>query len=97
MVDRDLRERKLLALMVNDLEAASLGGQEMEQVVEEVGALSDEELDRTLTDRLDLPHPVDDEVLERALGRIEEPETLTEDVGRAPNLSHEARPEEREA
>lgn len=94
-MDRAYRERKLVALVINDLEAASLGGREMERVRGEVGALPDEELDRTLAERLDLPYPVDDEVLGRALSRVEEPETLAEDVGRAPDLSHEARPEER--
>jgi hypothetical protein len=93
MADRRTKERKLVALMVNDLGAENVTGME-----EEVHALSDEELDRTLAGRLDLPYPVDEEVLDRALVRVEEPEELSERGGftGAPDMSHGPRPEERE-
>jgi hypothetical protein len=93
MADRRTKERKLVALMVNDLGAENVTGME-----EEVHALSDEELDRTLAGRLDLPDPVDEEVLDRALVRVEEPEELSERGGftGAPDMSHGPRPEERE-
>lgn len=95
-MDRATRERKMLALMVNDLGIADTDEQEMSKMSEEIGALPDEELDRTLAERLDLPYPVDDEVLERALNRVEEPERLSEGYTGAPDMSHEGRPEERE-
>jgi hypothetical protein len=38
----------------------------MTEVAEEVRALPEEELDRLLIGRLDLPYPVDEEVLKRA-------------------------------
>jgi hypothetical protein len=62
-----------------------------------VRTLPDEELGRTLAGRLDLPYPVDEEVMARALARVEEPEELSERGGftGAPDMSHEARPEER--
>ncbi len=98
MADRRTKERKLVALMLNDL------GLDIESEVvkmeQEVHSLSDEELDRTLTERLDLPYPVDAEVLDRVLARVEEPGRLSEEgPGRftgAPDMSHEPRPEERE-
>ena len=71
----------------------------MVKMVEEVRSLPSEELDLTLAERLDLPYPVDAEVLDRALARVEEPERLSE--GRedgftgAPDMSHEPRPDER--
>jgi hypothetical protein len=96
MADRRTKERKLVALMVKDLGAES----ELDAGVieDEAHALSDEELDRTLTGRLDLPYPVDEEVLDRALARVEEPEELSEQGGftGAPDMSHDPRPEERE-
>ena len=95
-MDRATKERKMIALMVNDLGIADTDEQEMVKVNEEVGALSVEELDRTLAGRLDLPYPVDEEVLERALNRVEEPERLSEGFTGAPDMSHEPRPEERE-
>ena len=99
MANRTTKERKLVALMLNDL-GTDLGQPEMVRMEEEVRALSEEELDRTLTTRLDLPYPVDAEVLDRALARVEEPERSSE-IGRggftgAADLSHEAGPEERE-
>lgn len=96
-MDRESKERKMIALMVNDLGIADTDEQEMVKLNEEIGALSDEDLDRTLAGRLDLPYPVEEEVLERALTRIEEPERLSEDFTGAPDMSHEARPEERES
>jgi hypothetical protein len=95
MADRDTRERKLVALMVNDLGAT--GETDAANIEQEVRALSDEELDRTLTGRLDLPYPVDEDVLDRALSRVEEPEELSERGGftGAPDMSHDPRPEER--
>jgi hypothetical protein len=97
MANRETKERKLLALMVVDLgvdaepEVAGMEG--------EVRALSDEELDKTLAGRLDLPYPLDAEVLDRALPRVEEPERLSgKEPGGftgAPDMSHEARPGER--
>jgi hypothetical protein len=96
MADRRTKERKLVALMVNDLGAESESDAATIEV--EAYALSDEELDRTLTGRLDLPYPIDEEVLDRALSRVEEPEELSEHGGftGAPDMSHDPRPEERE-
>lgn len=96
-MDRTTKERKMIALMVRDLGIADTEEREMVKLTEEVAALSEEELDRTLSSRMDLPYPVDEEVLERALNRVEEPEQLSEGYTGAPDLSHEARPEEREA
>jgi hypothetical protein len=98
MADRRTKERKLVALMVNDLGAEN--EPDMARIEEEVHALSDEELDRTLAGRLDLPHPVDEEVMDRVLVRVEEPEELSErgsgGFTGAPDMSHTPRPEERE-
>ena len=96
MADRRTKERKLVALMVNDLGAENESDAAV--IEDEAHALSDEELDRTLAGRLDLPYPVDEEVLERALARVEEPEELSEQGGftGAPDMSHDPRPEERE-
>ncbi len=94
-MEREIKERKLVALMVNDLGIADIEEPEVVRLGEEVRALPDEELDRTLASRLDLPSPVDAEVLERALGRVEEPERLSGGFTGAPDLSHEGRPEER--
>ncbi len=95
-MNRRTKERKLVALMVNDLGIADVEEPEMARLSDEVRALSDEELDRTLASRLDLPYPVDAEVLERALSRVEEPERLSGGFTGAPDMSHEGRPEERE-
>jgi hypothetical protein len=96
MADRRTKERKLVALMVNDLGAGSESDAAV--IEDEAHALSDEELDRTLAGRLDLPYPVDEEVLDRALARVEELEELSEQGGftGAPDMSHDPRPEERE-
>jgi hypothetical protein len=98
MADRGTRERKLVALMVGDLGADT--ELEVASMEEEVRALPDEELDKTLAGRLNLPYPVDAEVLNRALSRVEEPERLSErspgGFTGAPDMSHEPHPDERE-
>lgn len=99
VADRQTKERKLIALMVNDLGIADTEETEMVTMVEEVRSLPGEELERTLANRLDLPYPVDAEVLDRALVRVEEPERLSEGgedgFTGAPDMSHEPRPDER--
>ncbi len=99
MTDRETKERKLVALMVNDL-GPGFGEREMAGLQEEVRALPEHELDRTLAGRLDLPQPVYEETLEQALLHVEEPERLSgedqADFTGAPDMSHEPRPEERE-
>jgi hypothetical protein len=99
MADRETKERKLLALMVNDLGIADVEEQEMVKMKDEVRSLSDEELDQMLASRLNLPYPVDAEVLDKALARVEEPERLSQrgsgGFTGAPDMSHEPRPEER--
>ena len=98
MAYRRTKERKLVALMVNDLGIADTEETEITGIEGGVRDLPDEELDRTLAERLDLPYPVDEEVLDRALARVEEPGRLSERGGftGAPDMSHEPRPEERE-
>jgi hypothetical protein len=96
MADRETKERKLIALMVNDL-GPGFGKKEMANLQEEVSALSDPDLDETLAERLDLPQTAGEEALEQALSHVEErsggdQETFTG----APDMSHEPRPEERE-
>lgn len=99
-VDRDVRERKLLALMLNDMGLSDIEEPDMVRTNEEVGALSDEELDRTLASRLGLDYPPDAEEFERALQGVEEPERASSEgpggFTGAPDMSHEPRPEERE-
>ena len=97
VADRRTKERKLMALMVNDLGIADTDEPEMVEMEREVRSLPDEELDRMLAERLDLPYPVDAEVLDRAISRVEEPERLSEGFTGAPDMSHEPRPEERSA
>jgi hypothetical protein len=98
MADRRTKERKLVALVVNDLGAEN--EPDKARIEDEAHALSDEELDRTLAGRLDLPYPVEGEVMDRALARVEEPEELSErgsgGFTGAPDLSHGPRPEVRE-
>ncbi len=95
MANRQTRERKLVALMVNDL-GPGFGEQEMAGLEQDVRALPDEELRDTLVTRLDLPNSVDDETLEETLLHVEEPEGISShDFTRAPDMSHEPRPEER--
>jgi hypothetical protein len=96
MADRTTKERKLIALMLNDL-ASSMSGDDLSQAEREVGALPDEELDRTLASRLGLPYPTDDETLDAALLHVEEPETHSGSPGNmtpAPDMSHEPGPGE---
>jgi hypothetical protein len=97
MADRETKERKLVALMVSDLGTDS--EPEMVRMEEGVRAIADEDLNSTLASRLDLPYPVDEEVLDRALARVEEPERISQgETGEftgAPDMSHEPRPEER--
>jgi hypothetical protein len=81
--------------MVNDL-GPGFGEQEMAGLEQDVRALPDEELRDTLVTRLDLPNSVDDETLEETLLHVEEPEGISShDFTRAPDMSHEPRPEER--
>ncbi|HEX5849282.1 MAG TPA: hypothetical protein VFY59_08795 [Rubrobacter sp.] len=95
MADRQTRERKLVALMVNDL-GPGFGEQEMAGLEQDVRSLPDEKLRDTLVTRLDLPNSVDDETLEETLLHVEEPEGISgHDFTRAPDMSHEPRPEER--
>jgi hypothetical protein len=100
MADRETKERKLIALMVNDLGVIDVKEPEMVKMEEEVRSLPGEELDRTLVQRLDLPYPVDAEVLDRALARVAEPEHPSKSgpggFTGAPDMSHEPRPEERQ-
>ena len=100
MADRKTKEQKLLALMVRDLGIVDTEEPTMVEMEGEVRDLSDEELDKMLAERLDLPYPVDEEVLNRALSWVEEPERLSgERSGSftgAPDMSHEPRPEERQ-
>ena len=70
MIDRTTKERKLIALMITDLEL-ELEEAEMSEVKEEVADLPDEELDRTLASRLDLPYPVDEQAMQQALSRAD--------------------------
>jgi hypothetical protein len=95
MADRPTRERKLIALMVNDL-GPGFGEREMAGLEQEVRALPDDELRGTLVARLDLPRSVDEETLEETLLHVKEPEQISgDDFTRAPDMSHEPRPEER--
>jgi hypothetical protein len=95
MANRQTRERKLIALMVNDL-GPGFSEREMVALEQEVRALPDEELRNTLVGRLDLPRSVDEETLEETLLHVEEPEEISRgDFTRAPDMSHEPRPEER--
>ena len=96
MADRNTKERKLIALMLNDL-ASSMGHDDLSQAEAEVKALSEEEVDRTLASRLDLPYPTDEEALNAALLHVEEPETHSGSPGNltaAPDMSHEPGPGE---
>ena len=100
MADRATKERKLAALMVNDL-GPGFGEGEMAGLREDVGAMADEDLDGTLAERLGLPDATDEEALDRALLHVEEPEVLSGEAAGsftgAPDMSHEPRPEERES
>jgi hypothetical protein len=96
MADRQTKERKLVALMVNDL-GPGFGKKEMARLQKEVRALSDSELDETLARRLDLPDSAGEEALEQALTHVEERTGGDQErFTGAPDMSHEPRPEERE-
>lgn len=99
MADLATKQRKLLALMVTDLGIADISETEMVQMEQEVQSLPKEELDRTLLSRLELQSPVDEETLDEALSRVEEPERPSAgEAGGftgAPDMSHDPRPEER--
>lgn len=99
-MDRETKNRKLVALMVNDLGIADMKEGEMRRMNQEVEALSEDELNRTLATRVGLAQPVDETALEDALNLVEEPERASKDgpdgFTGAPDMSHEARPEERE-
>ena len=95
MADRETRERKLAALMINDL-GPGFGEREMVELQSEVGALPDDELRGTLAARLGLPPSVDDVTLDETLRHVEEPEEISGPTFTgAPDMSHEPRPEER--
>lgn len=96
MADRRIKERKLVAFIVSDLGIDH--EPEMVRMENEVRNLPEQELDKILADRLDLPYPVDAEVLDRALARVEEPGKLSQrgDFTGAPDMTHEPRPSERE-
>ncbi len=99
MTDRSTKERKLMALVIADLDLDP-EQPEMAEVGEEVRALPDEELDRTLANRLDLPYPAEEQAMEQALSRIEEPELAlggeTGSVLGTTDTGHEPRPEVQE-
>jgi hypothetical protein len=96
MADREAKERKLIALMVNDL-GPGFGKKEMANLKEEVITLSDSDLDETLAERLDLPQSADEEALEQALSHVGERSAGDQETfSGAPDMSHEPRPEERE-
>jgi hypothetical protein len=100
MADRGKRERKLISLMINDFEAAELSESRMSELTSEVENLPDEELGNMLTSRLGLPGSASEESLDEALDQVAEPELISgsgfDDFTRAPDMSHEPRPEERE-
>ena len=90
-MDREIKERKLVALMINDFgtadaDEAAMAGQARD--------LSEDQLDRTLTERLGLAYPVDEQELELALNGVEEPEQLSGGSTGAPDMSHNPGPGE---
>lgn len=93
-MDRDYRERKLVALIVSDLAIATEDKEEVERTRGEVRGLSDEEIDGTLAERLGLSRPPDASELELALNGVEEPEYLSEGTAGAPDMSHNPGPGE---
>lgn len=93
-MDRDSKERKLVALMISDLSIATEGQGAVGKTREEVRGLPDEELDGTLAERLGLSSPPDQEELELALNGVEEPEYLSEGPAGAPDMSHNPGPGE---
>ena len=96
MADRSTKERKLVALMVNDMEA-SMTGEDLSRTGQEIRALPDGDLNRLLAARLDLPDPTDEAALDDALLHVREPETSSGspgDLTGAPDMSHEPGPGE---
>ncbi len=96
VADRETKERKLIALMVNDMEA-SLDRQALSRAGEEVRALPEDELDGMLASRLNLSDPADAEALDDALRHVQEPETPSgspTDLPDAPDMSHNPGPGE---
>ena len=89
-----------MALMVGDLGISGTQEPDVVRMNEEIGALPDTELDRMLAERLKLQEPVSEKDLEEALVHVQELEiSSSESPGGftgAPDMSHEARPEERE-
>ena len=73
MMDRSTKERKLMSLIINDLEL-DLTESEMIELQQEVHDLPEEELDRSLASRLELPYPLDERAVEQVVSRSEEPE-----------------------
>jgi len=100
MPGREIRERKLKTLMIRDLGTADLEESEVRKMNREVRTLPDDELDRMLASRLNLPYPPDPEAFDRALKAVEDPEQPSREspggFTGAPDLSHDPRPEERE-
>ncbi len=100
IVDRETKERKMVALMIGDLGMYDVKEPEMIRMNEEISALSDDELDRMLASRLGLKEPVNGQELEEALALVSKPERASADgpggFTGAPDMSHEPRPEERE-
>ena len=96
MADRNTKERKLVALMINDMEA-SLTREDLSHAQAEVKALPEDELDRVLASRLGLSDPPDQDALDEALQHVEEPETDSKSPGEmtsAPDMSHNPGPGE---
>ncbi len=97
MMDRTTKQRKLIVLMISDLQL-DLTKPEMTEVEQEVRTLPDEELDRTLASRLGLAYPVDEQAMERALSRIEDPQLRpsgeTDSATRQADTSQKVRREE---
>jgi hypothetical protein len=96
MTDRSTKERKLMALIITDLEL-DLEKMEMVEVEKEVRALSNQELDKALASRLELPNLLDEQAMEEALSHIEEPQPRPRGEARSvsgtTDTSHELRPE----
>ncbi len=99
VLDRDSKERKLVALMINDLGMSDIEETDMVRMNEEVSALQEDELNGMLASRLGLEASVDEATLEEKLAFVDEPERISasgpDGFTGAPDMSHEARPEER--
>ena len=96
MADRQLKERKLVALMLNDMEAG-MDREDLSRAEQEVQDLPDEELNRLLASRLNLPDPTDEAALDDALIHVTERETDSDspgDLTEAPDMSHNPGPGE---